>query len=615
MPPRTLPPLVLALHDHAAELAERIADTIGGQPCIAPQHPAQAMRDAFATGQPLICICAAGIIIRALAPLLANKRSEPPVIAISADGAHIVPLLGGHAGGNALARRIAEALKAHAAITTASDTSFGLALDEPPPGWRLANPQDAKPFITALLDGAKVHLVDDTGHAGWLRESALPFSESPEDAALRITCTTHRLAGHERHLVYHPRQLVLGIGLARNAPVEAVQALVQQALTEADAAEHAIAAIGTLACKADEPALAALCAELDVPLHLFSAAQLQAIDVPNPSDVVAAEVGTPSVAEAAALALAGAEGHLLLEKRKNAHVTIAIAALPRPPEDAATLPGRPRGHLAIVGLGPGAPAQRTIAAREALLSAADWVGYDLYLQLAEDLSGGKRLHPFPLGAEEERVRHAIRLAGEGRRVALLGSGDAAIYAMASLVFELLEREQEGWSDFERRIHIEVIPGITALQAASAAAGALIGHDFCAISLSDLMTPWEVIRRRIETAALGDFVMAFYNPRSRRRTTQLAEALEVLRAHRPPSTPVLFASQMGRPQEKLHLTTLAEARAEMADMLSIVLVGNSESRIITASGQNMAYTPRGYGLKNDRPAAGGGSETNAGDTDA
>ena len=592
-------PLVLALHEHAAELARRIADAVDGQPCITPAQPAQAMRDAFSSGQPLVCICAAGILVRALAPLLADKRAEPPVLAVSADGAHVIPLLGGHHGANALAGRIAAALGATAAITTAGDARFGIALDEPPDGWRLANPQDAKPFTAALLEGASVHLADETGRACWLQESALPFSNAA-DAPLRITCTTRPLAGNTRHLVFHPRQLVLGIGMARNAPLEELRALLQQALAAIDASEHAIAAIGTIACKADEPALAALCAEQDVPLRLFSAEELRAVEVPNPSAVVAAEVGTPSVAEAAALALTGKPdtGSLLLKKRKNAQATIAIAALPAPLADAAALPGRPRGHLAIVGLGPGDPARRNAAAREALLSATDWVGYDLYLQLAEDLGSGKRLHPFPLGAEEERVRHAIRLAGEGRTVALLGSGDAAIYAMASLVFELLDRAVEGWSDFERRIRIEVIPGITALQAASAAAGALIGHDFCAISLSDLMTPWPVIRQRIEAAARGDFVIAFYNPRSRRRTTQLAEALDILRQHRPAATPVLFAAQVGRPEEKLHLTTLAEARADMADMLSIVLVGNSESRVIEANGTRMAYTPRGYDLKRE-----------------
>jgi cobalt-precorrin 5A hydrolase/precorrin-3B C17-methyltransferase len=276
--------------------------------------------------------------------------------------------------------------------------------------------------------------------------------------------------------------------------------------------------------------------------------------------------------------------------------TLAVARTAAPVADAGALPGRPRGELYVVGLGPGDPSMRTTRAREALLAAEDWVGYDLYLDLAADLSAGKRLHPFPLGAEEERVRHAIRLAAQGRRVALLCSGDAAIYAMASPVFELLRREEEGWDDFARRIAVEVVPGITALQAASAKAGALIGHDFCAVSLSDLLTPWPVIERRLRAAAEGGFVTALYNPKSRRRTTQLERALAIFRAHRPPETPVIIATNVGRATERVTVTTLAEVDTAMVDMLSIVLIGAPESRFVTANGRRMAYTPRGYAEK-------------------
>ena len=194
------------------------------------------------------------------------------------------------------------------------------------------------------------------------------------------------------------------------------------------------------------------------------------------------------------------------------------------------------------------------------------------------------------------MRHAIRLAAEGRTVALLCSGDAAIYAMASPVFELLSREEEHWDDFARRIRVEVIPGITALQAASARAGALIGHDFCAISLSDLLTPWEVIERRLKAAAEGGFVTALYNPKSRRRTRQLEAALAIFRAHRPPETPVIIASSVGRKEEKVSVTTLAAADTGMVDMLSIVLIGAPNSRFVTANGRRMAFTPRGYETK-------------------
>ena len=587
------PPLVLAVSRRQATLAERIAQAVSGRALIAPADVAVALRDAFADGQPIIGICATGILVRTLAPLLADKHVEPPVIAVSADGAHVVPLLGGHHGANALARRVAEITGGVAALTTASDNLFGVALDEPPPAWRLANPEDVKAFMAALMDGASVFVTGET--PDWLAESALPFSDDPA-APLRISIAETLTETGPKHLVYYPRDLVIGVGMARDADPASVIALVETALARADLPSARVAAIGTIAVKADEPALDALSRQLDAPIRLFSADDLKRADVPNPSAVVAVEVGTPSVAEAAALSLAGENGRLVVEKEKNAVATVAVAQCPAPVADPDALPGRPRGTLFVVGLGPGAPTMRTTQSREALLSATDWVGYDLYLRLAADLSTGKRLHPFPLGAEEQRVRHAIELAAEGRKVALLCSGDAAIYAMASPVFELLCREEEGWDDFARRIRVEVIPGITALQAASARAGALIGHDFCAISLSDLLTPWEVIERRLKAAAEGGFVAALYNPKSRRRTRQLETALAIFRTHRPPETPVIVASSVGRSEEKVSVTTLAEVDPGMVDMLSIVLIGAPNSRFVTANGRRMAFTPRGYEMK-------------------
>ena len=588
---RGMPPLVLAVSPRQRALGERIAAGVNGQPLIAPDDIAAPLRDAFGNGRPIIGICATGILLRALAPLLADKHAEPPVIAVSADGAHVVPLLGGHHGANDLARRIAGITGGVAAVTTASDTLFGVALDDPPPGWRLANPQDLKSFVAALMKGAEVFVESDA--PDWLAESALPFTDAP-DAAMRIVIAQEPVEPGPQRLVFYPRDLVIGVGMARDAAPEEMIDLVEATMERANLPLQRIAAIGTIAMKADEPALEALSQRLGAPVRLFSTDQLKRVEVPNPSAVVAVEVGTPSVAEAATLLLAGEGGRLLVEKRKNAMATVAVAQRPAPVADPDTLPGRARGALFVVGLGPGDASMRTTQAREALLSATDWVGYGLYLDLAADLAAGKRLHPFPLGAEEERVRHAIRLAGQGRRVALLCSGDAAIYAMASPVFELLSREEENWDDFARRITVEVVPGLTALQTASARAGALIGHDFCAISLSDLLTPWEVIERRLKAAAEGGFVTALYNPKSQRRTTQLERALAIFRAHRPQRTPVIIASNVGRPEEKVRVTTLAEMDTNQVDMLSIVLIGAPNSRFVTANGRPMAFTPRGYG---------------------
>lgn len=227
--------------------------------------------------------------------------------------------------------------------------------------------------------------------------------------------------------------------------------------------------------------------------------------------------------------------------------------------------------------------------------ASDLVGYSLYLDLVADIGQNRRRHDFPLGREEDRVRHAMELAGEGRTVALICSGDAGIYAMATLAFELLEKG--GLTDAARRIAIAVAPGISALQAAAARAGAPLGHDFCTISLSDLLTPWPDIVRRVRAAAEGDFVVAFYNPVSKRRRTQLARAREILLSHRPADTPVVLAANLGRQRERLRVLTLGELDVEDVDMLTVVLVGSSQSRIVTTGdGRRWVYTPRGYAAK-------------------
>ncbi|MFN4144172.1 precorrin-3B C(17)-methyltransferase, partial [Aestuariivirga sp.] len=245
-----------------------------------------------------------------------------------------------------------------------------------------------------------------------------------------------------------------------------------------------------------------------------------------------------------------------------------------------------------VGIGPGAPEWRAPAARAALESSSDWVGYGLYLDLVADLASGQAEHRFPLGGEENRVRHAIALAKEGREVALVCSGDAGIYAMAALVYEVIDLEPA-------RIAVNVIPGISAFQAAAAKAGALIGHDFCCISLSDLLTPWEVIEKRLKAAAEGDFVVSFYNPRSLKRRDQLQRAFAILKAHRPPDTPVVIASNLGRPEERVKIVQFGEFDPADVDMLTLVMVGSSQSTSFArGDGRTYAYTPRGYAKKRE-----------------
>jgi cobalt-precorrin 5A hydrolase/precorrin-3B C17-methyltransferase len=540
----------------------------------------------FGEGRPIIGICAAGILIRALGSALQGKQVDPPVIAVAKDGSSVVPLLGGHHGANDLARKIAAAVGGHAAITTASDVKLGIALDQPPPDWRIKDLAAVKRVTAALLNGAKARVVNETPvDPAWL--TAI---DGEGDLWILIS---HR-ADAEADLVYHPASLVLGIGCERLTDAGEVSVLARRCLAEANLAAQSIACVASIALKAAEPALLALARELGVLARFFSAAELER-ETPrlkNPSDIVFAETGCHGVAEGAALAGVGAAGKLLVTKTRSARATCAVGGAPGA-LDALKI-GRVRGRLEIVGIGPGAAAGRTAEVDTALRGATDLVGYRLYLDLLGALTSGKRLHGYELGAEEERVRIALDLAAEGRDVALVCSGDAGIYAMSTLVYELIERG--GNSDWAR-VEIRGLPGVSAMQAAAARIGAPLGHDFCAISLSDLLTPWPAIERRLKAAADGDFVIAFYNPVSQRRRSQLAAAKDSLLKKRPADTPVILARNLGREGERVAVVDLAALDIDAVDMLTLVIVGSSETRrVARPDGGVWVYTPRGYAAK-------------------
>ena len=437
----------------------------------------QHLGELFREGHPIVALCASGIVIRALAPWLTDKRTEPPVVAVAQDGSVAVPLLGGHHGANRLACEIAEALGGQAAITTAGDLRFDLALDEPPPGWVTPDPAAAKPIMSALLDGRPVALEVEAGDPSWLTAGGARFAESSD---LEILVTDRDVAGSPQRLVIHPKVLALGVGCERGASPGELIELAIATLADHGLAAEALACVASIELKAAEPAIHALAEHFDLPVRFLPAETLEAEAdrLANPSPVVFAATGCHGVAEGAALAAVGAAGGLVVEKTKSAHATCAVARAHAPLDPDQV--GRPRGHLAIVGFGPGADVWRTPEANALLRQASAWVGYHGYLDLIEPLRvANTECHPFALGEEETRARCALDLAAAGRRVALVSSGDAGIYAMAALVFELLDRtDQPAW----QRIAVSVSPGISALQAAAARAGAPLGHDFCAISL-------------------------------------------------------------------------------------------------------------------------------------
>lgn len=603
-------PAIVILGVSAHPLAKRIAGLLGdaeihglsrrvAQCDVAFDDAATHLQEIFTSGRAIIAIMSAGALTRLVAPALADKATEPPVLSVAADASSVVPLLGGHHGANDLARMLAEGLDGHAAITTAGDVRFGVALDAPPEGWRLANPASAKTVMAGLLESARVTL---EGDAPWITASSL---EIGADAPWRITVTekVHRPADNE--LLYHPGVLAVGVGCERGCDPQELVDLVQATLAEHGLSASSVALVASIGVKSDERAVHALADTLGVPARFFPAARLEqeAPRLANPSELVFAEVGCHGVAEGAALAAAGAESTLVVAKTKSRRATCAVAMSPSVIDVSAA--GRPRGSLAVVGLGPGKQDWRSPQAADLIRGSDHVVGYSLYIDLAADLLGDRKRHDFPLGGEEDRVRHALELAGEGEAVSLVCSGDAGIYAMAALVYELLDRApgEGGVSDEARRVAITVAPGISALQAAAATTGAPLGHDFCTISLSDLLTPWPVIETRVRAAAQGDFVIAFYNPVSMRRRTQLAQARDILLGHRPPETPVILASNLGRPGEACRVVTLGSLEVDDVDMLTVVIVGSRETRtLMRGDGTTNVFTPRGYAAKLEKGAA-------------
>jgi cobalt-precorrin 5A hydrolase/precorrin-3B C17-methyltransferase len=594
-------PAIIALSESGAALARRIqailhaGEVLGLEGRVAEcdrsfSNVSAILHDVFSAGRPIIGICATGILIRTLGPFLISKEEDPPVLAVAEDASVVVPLLGGHHGANALALRLAEALGGVAALTTASDVMLRVPLDVSPAGWRLRAGGDYKRVAAELLSGAPARIVVEEGASpDWLLE--LPQAE---DAPISILVSTR--ADAEGDLVYVPQTVVLGLGCERLAEEQEVWTLVEDSLAKANIAKEAVACVASIALKAAEPAIHGVARRLGVPARFFEAARLEQ-ETPrlqNPSDLVYRETGCHGVAEGAALAGVGEEGALILPKQRSQRATCAMARsldLVDPERI-----GRARGSLAIVGIGPGAAAARTHEVEAAIQAATDLVGYKLYLDLLGPLAAHKARHGYVLGEEEMRVRIALGLAAQGRDVALVCSGDAGIYAMATLVFELVDRE--GNADWAR-IAITGLPGVSAMQTAAARIGAPLGHDFCAISLSDLLTPWEAIEQRLLSAAVGDFVVAFYNPVSQRRRTQLVAAKEILLRHRSAETLVVLARNLGREGESVSVVTLDALKVEDVDMLTLVIVGSSATRAVPRpDGGVWVYTPRGYARKMD-----------------
>ncbi|MFD4116019.1 precorrin-3B C(17)-methyltransferase [Streptomyces niveus] len=562
-----------------ASARDRLATAWPGRTRVYDGPVREAVERAFAECDQLVCFLATGATVRLLAPLLADKSTDPGVVCVDEAGRYAVSLLGGHGGGaNSLATEVGSALSATPVITTATDATGIPGLDT------LGLPfEGAVATVTrAMLDGAPVTLRADTvwplpplppnvtaGGAGEVPPA--PGTVRP-GATLLVSDRVVPLGPAD--VVLRPPSLVVGVGASRGVGVDEVYGLVVDVLRDAGLSALSVGELATVDAKADEPGIVGAAAELGVPVRTYPADVLASVDVPNPSDAPLAAVGTPSVAEAAALAAAGRGGELLVPKRKSSpqgRPAMATCAVVR---------RAPRGRLAVVGLGPGARDLVTPRAVAELRRASVLVGLDQYVdQIRDLLRPGTRVIESGLGREEERARTAVAEARAGHAVALIGSGDAGVYAMASPALA------EAADDIE----VVGVPGVTAALAAAAILGAPLGHDHVSISLSDLHTPWEVIERRVRAAAEADIVVTFYNPRSRGRDWQLPKALALLAEHRAGTTPVGVVRNASRPDGTSHLTTLARIDPTTVDMMTVVTVGNTATREIAGR----MVTPRGY----------------------
>ncbi|WP_405596395.1 precorrin-3B C(17)-methyltransferase [Streptomyces sp. NBC_01410] len=520
---------------------------------------------AFAECDQLVCFLATGAVVRLISPLLAGKSADPGVVCVDEGQRYAVSLLGGHGGGaNELAARVADVLGCAPVVTTATDAADVPGLDTL--GWPV---EGAVASVTrALLDGEPVALRAD---AVWPLPPLPGNVGADGDAVLRVTDRV--VEPRAREAVLRPPSLVVGVGASRDAPLDEVLGLVEDTLRDAGLSKLSVAALATVDAKAQEPGIVGAAERLGVPLVTYAPETLASITVPNPSSAPLAAVGTPSVAEAAALAEGG---ELLVPKRKSTGHPAGRAAM----ATCAVVRRVPRGRLAVVGLGPGARDLLTPRAMQELRRASVLVGLDQYVdQIRDLLRPGTRIVESGLGAEEERARTAVAEARAGHAVALIGSGDAGVYAMASPA--LAEASGE--------IDVVGVPGVTAALAAAAILGAPLGHDHVSISLSDLHTPWEVIERRVRAAAEADIVVTFYNPRSRGRDWQLPKALSILAEHRDPGTPTGVVRNASRPDESSRVTTLAGLDPATVDMMTVVTVGNTATREVAGR----MVTPRGY----------------------
>jgi len=564
----------------------------------------------FRKGNVLVYIGACGIAVRAIAPHIGSKDTDPAVIVIDEKGENVIPILAGHLGGaNEWARKIARLTEGQPVLTTATDVNgiFAVDLFAKDNQLLISDLKKAGRFTASLLEEREASVIIPSKYADVIRyEDGIPaelkvYDLSDEqleslqgtNAAL-ITPEAESSDKANTPLRLIPRCVILGIGCRKGKSYEELRDYVEEALQELGLCREAVCAVASIDVKKEEPGLISLAADFGVPLLTFSAEELEKAELENwtfaESDRVREHVGTGNVCERAAVS-AGA-GKILRGKTAKDGMTICVGMKPVElywkPEDSSRR-NDPKGHLFVVGIGPGNPEGMTGQAAAALENSDTIIGYSVYNDLVKPYYPDKRYLTTPMTGEEARCKMAIEEVKAGHTVALICSGDPGVYGMAGLVLELAGNEKEDDRSCGMDIDIEIISGVTAALSGAALLGAPLVHDFAVISLSDRLTPWEKIEKRLRAAAVADLCIVLYNPSSKGRKEHLHRAAQILAEHVPQSRICGIADRIGREGEKTRVMTLGELTDAETDMFSTVFIGNSSTKRLG----NRMVTPRGY----------------------
>jgi len=535
----------------------------------------------------IIFIGSIGASIRLINSFLTSKDKDPGVIVMDKKGSKVLPIIGSHQSNTQkIAFQISELFSGEIIETNNSNDQNYLNLDSFGNEWGWKRSGAIKSWSKLVIKQAKnqeIFCKQLAGNSLWkISESAEIINQLFEKETENPDSTFHVSIFENHKMTWHPPVLWVGIGCERNTSKELIVHSLKNLLESGNLSHHSIAGFATIDIKKDEKGILELGEENKLPIKFFTKEDLSKIIVPNPSILVQKSIGSPSVAEASCLLAAGEESKLLEEKRiftnQSGAVTIAVA-------ESKNQYNPTHGEIHIVGSGPGDISFLTNNSRKALSRCTVWIGYKMYLDLIKPLKRSDQvLVGSELTQEKERCIKAIKLAEEGIKVALISSGESGFYGMAGLLLELLQKIKK-----EYRPYFEVHPGISSVQLAAALSGAPLMNDFCSISLSDKLTPWSLIKKRMEGALLGDFVIALFNPQSIERNWQLKSVIDQCLKSRPGNTPVLIARQVGRENQSKRFFTLNNIPIKEIDMLTIIIIGNSQTTLV----DEIFLTPRGY----------------------